>query len=92
MFYPYSHTFSETSQKINHHITSPNQTRLIVKFLSDNYRKVDASYWYKKYQLILLNHLQLYSFILVQSLDPPHSDVIQPGYYTQKQQESSINS
>ncbi|KAG5035457.1 hypothetical protein GYH30_010211 [Glycine max] len=36
---PHSHTFWETSEKITHPITTPSQTRLSMKFLSDGLPK-----------------------------------------------------
>ena len=46
-----------------------------------DYQKVDASCWYKQYQLYHLSHSQLYSLIPIQSLDLSHSSVIQLECY-----------
>ena len=46
-----------------------------------DFRKVDASCWYRKYQLIPLSHSQLQSLILIQPLDPSHFNVIQSECY-----------
>ena len=47
-----------------------------------SYQKVDASCWYRWYQLIPLSHSQLYNLIPAQPLNPSHFCVIRHGCYT----------